>query len=456
VKWIKHQGIKSIFCIRKHQPNTQNSYLANPLNKLFIEGLFMAEENTALTVALTQLKLASKKLKLDSGMHKMLSQPKRSISVSIDVRMDNGTVNVFNGVRVQHWDARGPFKGGIRYYPDITLDEVTALAMLMTWKCAIADIPFGGAKGGICVNTKKLSTHELERLTRRYVSLIFEYLGPQKDIPAPDMYTDAQTMSWIMDTYSQLKGYRIPESATGKPVEIGGSWGRTEATGRGVIHCVKQASENNGLKLKGARVVIQGFGNVGFHAAVAAQEIGCKVIAVSDSTGGIFCPDGLNPQDVLQHKEQTKTVQNYKECKNITNEDLLEIECDVLIPAALQNQITHKNADKIKTRMVAEAANGPTTPEADKILYEKEICLIPDILANSGGVIVSYFEWVQNLTREQWPLEKVNQKLEAKMTKAFNDVETIVVREESNMRTGALMLGVGRVANAIKVLGLWP
>jgi len=416
----------------------------------------MAEENTALTVALTQLKLASRKLKLDSGMHKMLSQPKRSISVSINVRMDNGTVNVFNGVRVQHWDARGPFKGGIRYYPDITLDEVTALAMLMTWKCAIADIPFGGAKGGICVNTKKLSTHELERLTRRYVSLIFEYLGPQKDIPAPDMYTDAQTMSWIMDTYSQLKGYRIPESATGKPVEIGGSWGRTEATGRGVIHCVKQASENNGLKLKGARVVIQGFGNVGFHAAVAAQEIGCKVIAVSDSTGGIFCPDGLNPQDVLQHKEQTKTVQNYKECKNITNEDLLEIECDVLIPAALQNQITHKNADKIKTRMVAEAANGPTTPEADKILYEKEICLIPDILANSGGVIVSYFEWVQNLTREQWPLEKVNQKLEAKMTKAFNDVETIVVREESNMRTGALMLGVGRVANAIKVLGLWP
>jgi glutamate dehydrogenase (NAD(P)+) len=456
VKWIKHQGIKSIFCIRKHQPNTQNSYLANPLNKLFIEGLFMAEENTALTVALTQLKLASKKLKLDSGMHKMLSQPKRSISVSIDVRMDNGTVNVFNGVRVQHWDARGPFKGGIRYYPEITLDEVTALAMLMTWKCAIADIPFGGAKGGICVNTKKLSTHELERLTRRYVSLIFEYLGPQKDIPAPDMYTDAQTMSWIMDTYSQLKGYRIPESATGKPVEIGGSWGRTEATGRGVIHCVKQASENNGLKLKGARVVIQGFGNVGFNAAVAAQEIGCKVIAVSDSTGGIFCPDGLNPQDVLQHKEQTKTVQNYKECKNITNEDLLEIECDVLIPAALQNQITRKNADKIKTRMVAEAANGPTTPEADKILYEKEICLIPDILANSGGVIVSYFEWVQNLTREQWPLKKVNQKLEAKMTKAFNDVETIVVKEESDMRTGALMLGVGRVANAIKVLGLWP
>jgi glutamate dehydrogenase (NAD(P)+) len=370
--------------------------------------------------------------------------------------MDNGTVGVFNGVRVQHWDARGPFKGGIRYYPNITLDEVTALAMLMTWKCAIADIPFGGAKGGICVDTKKMSKHELERLTRRYVSLIFEYLGPQRDIPAPDMYTDAQTMAWIMDTYSQMKGYSIPESVTGKPVEIGGSWGRTEATGRGVIHCVKQAAENNSLKLKNATVAIQGFGNVGYHAAVAAQEVGAKVIAVSDSTGGIYCPDGLNPPDVLGHKEKTLSVQNYKGCRNITNEELLELPCDVLIPAAMENQITRNNADKIKAKMVAEAANGPTTPDADKILYEKDICLIPDILANSGGVTVSYFEWVQNLTREQWPLEKVNRKLEAKMTKAFNDVAAIAEKEESDMRTGALMLGVGRVANAIKTLGLWP
>ncbi len=416
----------------------------------------MAEEHTPLSVALSQLNLASKKLGLDSGMHKMLSQPKRSIAVSIDVRMDNGVVNVFNGMRVQHWDARGPFKGGIRYYPKITLDEVTALAMLMTWKCAIANIPFGGAKGGICVDTKRLSQHELERLTRRYVSLISEYLGPHMDIPAPDMYTDSQTMAWIMDTYSQLKGYRIPESATGKPVEIGGSWGRTEATGRGVIHCVKQASKNNGLKLKGAQIVIQGFGNVGYHAAVTAQEIGCKVIAVSDSTGGILCPDGLNPPDVLAHKGKTGSVQKYKGCKNISNQELLELKCDVLIPAALENQITRENADKIKTKMVAEAANGPTTPEADKILYEKGICLIPDILANSGGVTVSYFEWVQNLTREQWSLEEVNRKLEEKMTKAFNDVEAIVAKEESDMRTGALMLGVGRVTNAIKVLGLWP
>jgi glutamate dehydrogenase (NAD(P)+) len=416
----------------------------------------MAEEHTPLTVAQAQLGLAAKKLQLDSGMHKMLSQPKRSIMVSIDIRMDDGSVGVFNGVRVQHWDARGPFKGGIRYYPSITLEEVTALSMLMTWKCAIADIPFGGAKGGVCIDTKKMSKTELERVTRRYVSLIFEYLGPHRDIPAPDMYTDAQTMAWIMDTYSQLKGYSIPESVTGKPVEIGGSEGRTEATGRGVIHCIKQAAENNSLKLKNATVAIQGFGNVGYHAAVAAQEIGCKIIAVSDSSGGIFCPDGLNPAKVLAHKEKTSSVQNYLDCKNVTNQELLELPCDVLIPAALENQITCKNADKIKAKMVAEAANGPTTPEADKALYEKGICLIPDILANSGGVTVSYFEWVQNLTREQWPLEKVNRKLENKMTKAFNDVLAIVEKEESDMRTGALMLGVGKVANAIKTLGLWP
>jgi glutamate dehydrogenase (NAD(P)+) len=259
-----------------------------------------------------------------------------------------------------------------------------------------------------------------------------------------------------MDTYSQLKGYSIPESVTGKPVEIGGSWGRTEATGRGVIHCVKQAARINNLKLKGAKVAIQGFGNVGYHAATAAKELGCKIIAVSDSTGGIYLADGLNTEEIMVHKEKTGTVQNYEDCKNISNQELLELECDVLIPAALENQITCKNANKIRAKMVAEAANGPTTPEADRTLYEKGICLIPDILANSGGVTVSYFEWVQNLTREQWTLEKVNKKLENKITKAFNDVINLSQKEESDMRTGALMLGVGRVANAIKTLGLWP
>ena len=413
-------------------------------------------EHTPLTAAQAQLKLAAKKLDLDAGIHKMLSQPKRSIMVSIDIRLDNGAIGVFNGVRVQHWDVRGPFKGGIRYYPGITLDEVTALSMLMTWKCAVADIPYGGAKGGVCVDSKKLSKRELERLTRRYVSLIFEYLGPHRDVPAPDMYTNAQTMAWIMDTYSQLKGYSVPECVTGKPVEVGGSEGRTEATGRGVIHCVKQAAENMNLRLGKASVAIQGFGNVGYHAAQAASEIGCKVIAVSDSNGGILCENGLNPAKVLAHKEKTGAVQGFKGCREISNEELLETQCDVLIPAALGKQITCKNVDRIHARLVAEAANGPTTPEADKALHEKGIVLIPDILCNCGGVTVSYFEWVQNLTREHWTLEKVNGKLEKKITRAFNDVYELSSKEKSDMRTAALMLGVGRVANAIKTLGLWP
>jgi glutamate dehydrogenase/leucine dehydrogenase len=416
----------------------------------------MAEENKALSVALTQLKIAAQKLQLSSGIHKMLSRPKRSIMVSIDIRLDNGNIGVFNGLRVQHWDVRGPFKGGIRYYPNVTLEEVTALSMLMTWKCAIADIPYGGAKGAICIDSKKMKTHELERLTRRYVSLIFDYLGPHRDIPAPDMYTDAQTMAWIMDTYSQLKGFSVPESVTGKPVEIGGSEGRNEATGRGVVHCIKEAAKKKDLKLDGATVVIQGFGNVGYNAARAASEIGCKVIAVSDSTGGILNSTGLTPSNVLEHKNKTGSVQNYGDCKNITNEELLETECDILIPAAMENQITCKNADNIRAKMVAEAANEPTTPEADKTLQEKGIYLIPDILANCGGVTVSYFEWVQNLTREHWTLQKVNRKLENKMSRAFNDVYTLSLKEESDMRTAALMLGVGRVADAIKVLGLWP
>jgi glutamate dehydrogenase (NAD(P)+) len=413
-------------------------------------------EHTPLTAAQAQLKLAAKKLDLDAGIHKMLSQPKRSIMVSIDIRLDNGAIGVFNGVRVQHWDVRGPFKGGIRYYPGITLDEVTALSMLMTWKCAVADIPYGGAKGGVCVDSKKLSKRELERLTRRYVSLIFEYLGPHRDVPAPDMYTNAQTMAWIMDTYSQLKGYSVPECVTGKPVEVGGSEGRTEATGRGVIHCVKQAAENMNLRRGKASVAIQGFGNVGYHAAQAASEIGCKVIAVSDSNGGILCENGLNPAKVLAHKEKTGAVQGFKGCRDISNEELLETQCDVLIPAALGKQITCKNVDRIHARLVAEAANGPTTPEADKALYEKGIVLIPDILCNCGGVTVSYFEWVQNLTREHWTLEEVNGKLEKKITRAFNDVYELSNKEKSDMRTAALMLGVGRVANAIKILGLWP
>jgi glutamate dehydrogenase (NAD(P)+) len=412
--------------------------------------------HTALTVAQEQLKLAAEKLELDPGIHEILKNPKRSIRVSVTIKMDDRTIGVFHGVRVQHWDVKGPFKGGIRYHPSVTLDDVTALSMLMTWKCAIADLPYGGAKGGICCNPKEMSKGELERLTRRYVSLIFNYLGPHRDIPAPDVYTDEQTMAWIMDTYSQLKGYSVPESVTGKPVEIGGSEGRVCATSLGLAFCAKEAAKILKLNMKNATVAVQGYGHVGYNAASIMHSLGCKVVAVSDSSGGIYCPDGLNPSAVSTHKEKTGSVTNYKDCANITNEELLQAECDILIPAALQNQITNENADKIKAKLVAEGANGPTTPEADKTLYEKGTCLIPDILANSGGVTVSYFEWVQNLTREHWTLKEVNQKLENNIINSFYDVYKLSKKEESDMRTAALMLGVGRVAHAIGTLGLWP
>lgn len=414
------------------------------------------QENAALTVALEQLRMAAERLNLEKGIHEVLKKPKRTIGVSVAITMDDREVGVFNACRVQHWDARGPFKGGIRYYPGITIDEVTALAMLMTWKCAVIDVPYGGAKGGICCNPKRMSKEELERLTRRYVSLIFEYLGPHRDIPAPDVYTDAQTMAWIMDTYSQIKGFSIPESVTGKPIEIGGSEGRTEATSLGVVHCIKKAAKTQNMKLNGATVAVQGFGTVGYNLAKIIHDIGCKVVAVSDSTGGIRCLKGLNPVEVFAHKSKTNSVTDYKSCTNISNDELLETECDILVPAALGNQIREDNANKIKAKIVAEGANGPTTTQADKILRERGICLIPDILANSGGVTVSYFEWVQNLTREHWTLKEVNEKLEQKMNKAFDDVFDLSKKEESDMRTAALMLGVGRVASAIKTRGLWP
>ncbi|MEM2999859.1 MAG: Glu/Leu/Phe/Val dehydrogenase [Candidatus Bathyarchaeia archaeon] len=413
-------------------------------------------QQTALTIALEQLRLAAEKLELDDGIHELLKKPKRTIIVSVTIKMDDCSIGVFNGCRVQHWDVRGPFKGGIRYHPDLTIDDVTALAMWMTWKCAIVDLPYGGAKGGIACDPKKMSQGELERLTRRYVSLIFDYLGPHRDIPAPDVYTNEQTMAWVMDTYSQLKGYSVPESVTGKPLEVGGSEGRVCAASLGLAFCIREAAKLLKLNLKNAKVAVQGFGNVGYNAASIMHSLGCKIVAVSDSSGGIYCEDGINPSDVQVHKKKTGSVINYKNCRNITNEELMQTECDILIPAALQNQITGANVDKIRAKIVAEGANGPTTPEADKALYEKGVCLIPDILANSGGVIVSYFEWVQNLTREHWPLAEVNAKLENKIVKAFYEVQKLSRKEESDMRTAALMLGVGRVAQAIKTLGLWP
>lgn len=416
----------------------------------------MGKALTPYGVALEQLKLAAEKLNLEPGIHEMLKFPKRSLTVSVTIRMDNGDIGVFSGCRVQHMDSRGPFKGGIRYHPNVDLDEVTALSMWMTWKCAVVDIPYGGAKGGICCNPKEMSKGELERMTRRFTSMIFDIIGPYRDVPAPDVYTDAQTMAWIMDTYSQMKGYSVPECVTGKPISIGGSEGRSEATSLGVDICAREAAKQINMKFKGATVAVQGYGNVGWNAAKIAYDWGARIMAVSDSAGGICCKEGLNPYKVYEHKQKTGSVVNFRGSENITNEEVLQTKCDILVPAALENSIRKDTADDIKARIVAEGANGPTTPDADKVLFEKKVILIPDILANAGGVTASYYEWVQNLEREHWPLEEVNSKLETKMCKAFNDVYALSRKEKCEMRTAALILGVGRVAEAIKMLGLWP
>ncbi|MEM3386320.1 MAG: Glu/Leu/Phe/Val dehydrogenase [Nitrososphaerales archaeon] len=406
--------------------------------------------------ALKQLDIAAELLKMDPDIYQMLKEPKRVVTVAVPVRMDSGEVITYLGYRIQHNDARGPYKGGIRYHPDVSLDEVKALAFWMTWKCGVVDIPFGGAKGGVICNPKEMSRSEKERLTRRYTSMIAPLMGPYIDIPAPDVYTDAQTMAWIMDTYSQLTGYRVPECVTGKPVSLGGSEGRAEATGLGAAICASEAANAIGLNLKDATVAIQGFGNVGSNAALFLAEMGCKIIALSDSRGGIFSPKGINPLAALRYKEKTGSVVGMAGCDEITNEELLELECDILLPAALENVITQENASRVKARIVVEGANGPTTPEADKILYSNKVFVVPDILANAGGVTVSYFEWVQNLNRDHWNLAEVKRKLEEKMISAFKSVYETSVKYNIDMRAAALMVGVGRVAEAIKTLGIWP
>ncbi|RLG98362.1 glutamate dehydrogenase [Candidatus Bathyarchaeota archaeon] len=414
----------------------------------------MSENINPYEIALQQLKIATERLGLDQWIYEVLKHPKRSIVVSIPVKMDNGETRVFMGYRVQHIDALGPFKGGIRYHPKVDLDEVKALAMWMTWKCAVAGIPYGGAKGGIAVDVNKLSMMELERLTRRYTSMIMDIIGPYRDVPAPDVNTDAQIMAWILDTYSQFTGYLVPEVVTGKPVYLGGSEVRSEATAMGVFYCTREALEDKSVK--GKRIVIQGFGKVGWNAARILYDHGAKVIGVSDSKGGIMSQEGLNPYKVYEHKAKTGSVINFPGVKTITNEELLELECDVLIPAAIENTITKENAGNIKARIIVEGANGPTTPQADKILIEKGVKVVPDILANTGGVTVSYFEWVQNLHREHWTREEVLRKLESMMVRAFYNVKNLAEKNEVTMREAALMLGVGRVAEALKTLGLWP
>ena len=405
---------------------------------------------------LRQFNEATDVLGLEDGLREFLKTPKKIITVSIPVKMDDGSVKVFIGHRVQHNNARGPFKGGIRYHPDVNLDEIIALAMLMTWKTAVVDIPFGGAKGGVKCDPKKMSRAEIERLTRRYTAEIAEVIGPHVDIPAPDVYTDAQIMAWIMDTYSQLKGAPTPEVVTGKPVNLGGSEGREEATAYGVCVCVREAAKKFGISFKNATIAIQGYGNVGYNAARILHEWGAKIIAVSDSKGGIINRDDLNSMKVFEHKKKTGSVINFDKAENISNKELLELDVDFLIPAAIERQITEENADNIKAKVIVEAANGPTTSKADKILSEKGVKVIPDILANAGGVTVSYLEWVQNLQRFKLSREEVLKRLDDKMVKAFDEVLSYSNKYETQLRKAALILAVNRVAEAVKFLGIWP
>jgi len=408
-------------------------------------------------VALTQLEEASNILNLDKGMLQILSNPKRILTVSIPTKMDDGSIRVFTGFRSQHNDARGPYKGGIRYHPDVTIEEVKALSMWMTWKCAIANIPYGGGKGGIICNPKQMSENELERMTRRFAYLISDIIGPYKDIPAPDVYTGGKEMAWIMDTYSTLKGnYVQPEVITGKPIAIGGSLGRNEATGRGLAYTVREAAKKINIDMKQATIVVQGFGNAGQFASKLVEEQGAKMIAASDSQGAIINKDGIDADALMKFKKETGTVAGFENAKSISNEELLETECTILIPAALENQITKNNADKIETKIIAEAANGPTTPEADEILFKKDILVIPDVLANGGGVTVSYFEWLQNLRREYWTEEEVNNRLDINITKSFFDVYDTHDKYNVDMRKAATLLAINRVVDAINIRGLWP
>jgi glutamate dehydrogenase (NAD(P)+) len=410
----------------------------------------------AWAVAQHQFDLAAEKLGLDPGMRKVLREPRRELTVHFPVHMDDGSVQVYTGYRVQHNLSRGPAKGGIRYHQDVSLDEVKALAMWMTWKCAVVGIPYGGGKGGVVVDPKKLSAKEVEALSRRYFTEISILIGPERDIPAPDVNTTPQIMSWFMDTYSMHVGYTVPAVVTGKPISLGGSEGRNEATARGCVYTIVDAAPRLGIDLKKATVAVQGFGNAGRIAAELMVDEGSTVIAVSDSTGGIFKADGLDVAKVGAWKREHGTVVGFPGAREISNAEVLEVECDILIPAALENQITGENAGRIKARIVAEAANGPTTPDADAILYEKGIFLIPDILCNAGGVTVSYFEWVQDLNRDHWSEAVVNAKLREIMDRAFYETVAVSEREKVNMRTAAYLLAVKRVADATGMRGLYP
>lgn len=408
-------------------------------------------------MARQQLAVAAKHLDLDEGLHQVLAQPKRQLIVNFPVVLDNGEVQVFQGYRVQHNTSRGPTKGGIRFHPDVDVNETTALAMWMTWKCAVANIPYGGAKGSVKVDTKKLSKRELEKLTRRFATEINIVIGERGDIPAPDIGTNAQVMAWIMDTFSMQAGYTTPGVVTGKPLELGGSEGRVEATGRGVVVAAEEAAKALNMDFSKSKVVVQGFGNVGSVAAQLAEEQGATVVGISDARGAIYNPKGLPIQELaLRYAGRDGGIAEFKECETLTNEELLELPCDILMPCAISAQIHDENADRIKAKLVVEGANGPTTVEADNILSDKGILVVPDILANSGGVIVSYFEWVQDLQNFFWEENEVNNKLTRIMRMSYGQVEATMKQHKTDMRTAALIIGVKRVAQATITRGIFP
>ncbi len=415
------------------------------------------EKMNSFEMAKKQVDIAAKYLDLDPGSIEKLKSTKRELIVHFPVQMDDGNLKIFTGYRIQHNVARGPAKGGIRFHPHVDLDEMRALAMWMTWKSAVVNIPFGGAKGGVQCNPKEMSLHEIEHLTRRFTWEISLMLGPEQDIAAPDVYTNPQVMAWMMDTFSILKGYSVPGVVTGKPVELGGSLGRFEATGRGVVITSLEAMKYLKIPVEGSRVVVQGCGNVGGIAATHFDRLGAKVIAISDSQKGLYNENGLDVKRALDYKAKYQCfVCESKDETEITNQELLELKCDVLVPAAIENQITEKNASRIKAKIIAEGANGPTTPEADEILNGKEVFLVPDILANAGGVTVSYFEWVQNLQELIWSEEEVLDRLTRIMQKGFKEVLDIAVSKRISMRTAALVLGIGRVAEASRLRGVYP
>ncbi len=414
------------------------------------------EAKSVYETAVRQLQTAADRLGIDDGVYQLLSRPKRELTVHFPVEMDNGEVQVFTGYRVQHNLAAGPGKGGIRYHPDVTVDEVRALAMWMTGKCAVTGIPYGGAKGGVTCQPKLMSNRELERLTRRYATEISIMIGPDQDIPAPDINTNGQTMAWFMDTIGMHRGITVPGVVTGKPLSIGGTLGRVEATGRGVMIAAKEAASQRGMTLEGARVAVQGYGNVGYYAAKLLAEQGCTLVGVADSTSGLYSETGLDADALRQYKDANGSFAGYPGVDRVSPQELLELPCDILVPAAIEGQITDANADRIKAQIIVEGANGPTTPEADQILYDQGVLVVPDILANAGGVVVSYFEWVQNIQHYSWDLDEVNQQMESIMVRSFAEVTELARKEGVSMRDAAMLLAVGRVVEAMRVRGVYP